>query len=531
MGIESVLEESARRTPDRIALACGADRRSYASLDGEADRFAAALLGLGVERGARVGICLENSLEAVVAIFGVLKAGAAFVFLHPTTKAEKLAHVLEDAGAVVLVAGTAKIESLGSALASVSTLRAVVAVGAVGATLAVGAAPAVGAASVRPAVRSWTELLRASQPVRSRERPAKSDLAALLYTSGSTGTPKGVEHTHGSLGAAMRSIAEYLGASAEDVVLSVLPLSFGYGLTQMFPTFLAGGTLVLERSFAFPQVTLQRMAGVRATGFAMVPTTATILLQNDLARFDLSSLRYLTNAGAGIAPELLRELRLRLPHVRIFPMYGQTECIRVTYLPPEEVDRIPTSVGKGMPNQEMWIEDEQGRRLPPGSTGELVVRGEHVMRGYWNLPSETAEKLRAGPIPGEKVLRTGDLFRVDALGWYHFVSRRDEIIKTRGEKVSPKEVENALQSLEGVLASAVIGAPDPVLGESVVAFVVRKPGAELDEKSVLRHCARHLEDFAVPKRIEFLEELPQTANAKIDRRALMTTLKERGDAP
>lgn len=524
MGIESVLEESARRTPDRIALACGADRRSYASLDDEADRFATALLGLGVERGARVGICLENSPEAVVAIFGVLKAGAAFVFLHPTTKAEKLAHVLQDAGAVVLVAGTAKIESLEGALASVSTLRAIV---------TVGAALAVGAASGRPAVRSWTELLSASEPVRSRERPAKSDLAALLYTSGSTGTPKGVEHTHGSLGAAMRSIAEYLGASAEDVVLSVLPLSFGYGLTQMFPTFLAGGTLVLERSFAFPQVTLQRMAGVRATGFAMVPTTATILLQNDLARFDLSSLRYLTNAGAGIAPELLRELRLRLPHVRIFPMYGQTECIRVTYLPPEEVDRIPTSVGKGMPNQEMWIEDEEGRRLPPGSTGELVVRGEHVMRGYWNLPSETAEKLRQGPMPGERVLRTGDLFRVDALGWYHFVSRRDEIIKTRGEKVSPKEVENALQSLEGVLESAVIGAPDPVLGESVVAFVVRKPGAELDGKSVLRHCARHLEDFAVPKRVEFLEELPQTANAKIDRRALMATLNEmeRGTTP
>ncbi len=510
MGIESVLEESARRTPDRIALACGADRRSYASLDDDADRFAAALLGLGVERGARVGICLDNSPEAVVAIFGALKAGAAFVVLHPTTKAEKLAHVLADSGAVVLVAGAAKIESLGNALASLSSLRAIV---------------SVGNATADPEIRSWTELLSASRPARSGERPGTSDLAALLYTSGSTGTPKGVEHTHGSLGAAMRSIAEYLGASAEDVVLSVLPLSFGYGLTQMFPTFLAGGTLVLERSFAFPQVTLQRMVEVRATGFAMVPTTATILLQNDLARFDLSSMRYMTNAGAGISPELLRELRRRLPHVRVFPMYGQTECIRVTFLPPEEVDRVPTSVGKGMPNQEMWIEDDEGRRLPPGSTGELVVRGEHVMRGYWNLPSETAAKLRPGPAHGERVLRTGDLFRVDALGWYHFVSRRDEIIKTRGEKVSPKEVENAIQSLEGVLASAVIGASDPVLGECVVAFVVRKPGAELDERSVLRHCARRLEDFAVPKRVVFLEELPQTPNAKIDRQALKTRLK------
>jgi amino acid adenylation domain-containing protein len=519
VGIESVLEDSAARGPDRTALVCGTDRRSYGLLDEEAERLAAALQALGVERGARIAICLDNGPEAVIALFGVLKAGAAFVCLHPTTKPEKLVHVLDDAGAVVLVTSARKLESLEGALRRASSLRAVIAVGKL--------ADAEGTRTAgRAEVLAWPDLLSSHAPNRSSVRPSKQDLAGLLYTSGSTGKPKGVVHTHGSLGAAMRSIAEYLEASASDVVLSVLPLSFGYGLTQLLPTFLAGGTLVLERSFAFPQVTLQRLASERATGFAMVPTTATILLQNDLARFDLSALRYVTNAGAGIAPDLLRELRRRLPRVRIFPMYGQTECIRVTYLPPEEVDRLPTSVGKGMPNQEMWIVDESGRRLPPGSTGELVLRGEHVMREYWNLPLETSEKLRPGPVPGERVLHTGDLFRVDAEGWYHFVSRKDDIIKTRGEKVSPREVENVLQALEGVLSSAVIGTPDPVLGESVHAFVVRKPDSDLDERAVLRHCARHLEDFAVPKRVEFLEDLPQTANAKVDRRAL----RERGGA-
>ena len=496
MGIESYLSESARRGPDRTALVCGTERRSYGSLDEESDRFAAGVEDLGVEPGSRVAICLENGPEAVVAIFGAWKAGAAFVCLHPTTKPEKLVHVLEDSGSVVLITSARKLESLEGAERRAPGLRAVVAVGTDG----------------------WSELLASrAGGACARSRPA--DLAALLYTSGSTGVPKGVAHTHGSLGAAMRSIAQYLEASADDVVLSVLPLSFGYGLTQLFPTFLAGGTLVLERSFAFPQVTLQRLSGERATGFAMVPTTATILLQNDLSRFDLSALRYVTNAGAGIAPETLRELRRRLPHVRIFPMYGQTECIRVTYLPPEEVDRRPTSVGKGMPNQEMWIVDEKGRRLS-GGTGELVVRGEHVMREYWNLPAETREKVRPGLHPGERELHTGDLFHVDPDGWYHFVSRKDDIIKTRGEKVSPREVENVLHALEGVLASAVIGSPDPVLGESVQAFVVRKPGASIDERAVLRHCALHLEDFAVPKHVEFLEALPQTANAKIDRLAL-----------
>ncbi len=331
-------------------------------------------------------------------------------------------------------------------------------------------------------------------------------------------------HTHLSLSTATRSIAEYLEDSAADVVLSVLPLSFGYGLTQLLPTFLVGGTLVLERSFTFPQVTLQRLAGEKCTGFAMVPTIATILLQNDLSKFDLSSLRYLTNAGAGIAPELLKELRRRLPRVRIFPMYGQTECIRVTFLPPEEVDRIPTSVGKGMPRQEIWIVDERGRRLPPGKTGELVVRGDHLMKGYWKLEEATRERLRPGPTPGERVLHTGDLFRVDEDGWYYFVSRKDDIIKTRGEKVSPKEVENALYALDGVLAAAVVGVPDDLLGQIVKAFVVLKPDSKLDEKTVLRHCMGLLEDFAVPRSVEFLAELPQTANAKIDRRVL----QERG---
>src|SRR6185436_5952735 len=277
-------------------------------------------------------------------------------------------------------------------------------------------------------------------------RAAETDLAGLLYTSGSTGSPKGVMHSHRSLATVVRSIARYLGTTGEDVVLSVLPLSFGYGLTQLLPTFLAGGTLVLERSFAFPQVTLQLLAAERCTGFAMVPTIATMLLQNDLSRFDLSALRYLTNAGAGIAPELLRDLRSRLPWVRIFPMYGQTECMRATFLPPEEVDRIPASVGRGMPSQEMWVVDDAGRRLSPGKdgcVGELVVRGEHVMLGYWNLPEATEAKLGPEPRPSARVLSTGDLFRVDSEGWYYFVARKDDIIKTRGEKVSPREVEDA----------------------------------------------------------------------------------------
>jgi len=507
--IESFLEESARRAPEKVALVCGASRWTYAALAADVHRFANGLIALGVRKGDRVAVCLENGVEAVVSIFGILEAGAVVVLVNPMTKAGKLAFLLHDSGASALVIADKKFETVASSLSVGARSRTVIVVGEARTSDASG----------------WTDVISGHDPSRPPARAIDVDLACLLYTSGSTGSPKGVMHTHLSLLAAMRSIGEYLATTADDVVLSVLPLSFGYGLTQLLPTFAAGGTLVLERSFAFPQVTLQRMAGENCTGFAMVPTIATILLQNDLSKFDLSALRYVTNAGAGIAPDLLKELRRRLPAARIFPMYGQTECIRATFLPPEEVDRNPTSVGKGMPNQEMWIVDERGQRLPPGGhTGELVVRGAHLMRGYWNQPDATAQKLRPGPVPGETVLHTGDLFRVDADGWFYFVSRKDDVIKTRGEKVSPREVENVLHALDGVLAAAVIGVADGLLGQAVKAFVVKKPGAELDEQGVLRHCARHLEDFAVPKQVEFLEDLPKTPNAKIDKQAL----QERG---
>jgi acyl-CoA synthetase (AMP-forming)/AMP-acid ligase II len=195
----------------------------------------------------------------------------------------------------------------------------------------------------------------------------------------------------------MRSIASYLEQRDSDVVLSVLPLSFGYGLTQLLPTFVAGGTVVLEKSFAFPQAVLKKMEDERATGFAMVPTIAALLLQNDLTRFDLSALTRITNAGAGIAPDTLMALRRALPKVRLFPMYGQTECIRACYLPPDEVDRRPTSVGVPIPGCELSIVDDHGAPVGPDVVGELVVRGENVMLGYWKMPDESAAKPRSSP--------------------------------------------------------------------------------------------------------------------------------------
>ena len=200
-------------------------------------------------------------------------------------------------------------------------------------------------------------------------------------------------------------------------------------------------------------------------------------------------------------------------------MYGLTETKRTLYLPPEEIDRRPGSVGIAIPGTEVWVEGEDGRRLGPGEVGELVVRGRHVMRGYWGAPEATAERYRPGPLPGERVCHTGDLFRTDADGYFYFVGRKDDIIKSRGEKVAPKEIENVLHALPGVVAAAVVGVPDPLMGEAVKAFIVVN-GAPLTETEVLAHCRRHLEDFMVPKYVEFRPELPITPSGKIKKTGL-----------
>jgi acyl-coenzyme A synthetase/AMP-(fatty) acid ligase len=241
---------------------------------------------------------------------------------------------------------------------------------------------------------------------------------------------------------------------------------------------------------------------------------------SSLAQFDLGRLRMITNTAAALAEEHIRQLRDLFPQAQLFSMYGLTECKRVTYLPPAQLDVRPTSVGRGMPNEEVWLVDEAGQRLPNGSTGELVIRGSNVMRGYWRKPEQTAERLKPGPLPGEMLLYSGDLFRTDEEGYLYFVARKDDIIKSRGEKVSPKEVENVLLSMPALYEVAVVGVQDAVLGESIKAFVVLKPGQQATEREVIRHCMERLESFMVPKHVVFLPELPKTDSGKIRKKGL-----------
>jgi long-chain acyl-CoA synthetase len=282
-----------------------------------------------------------------------------------------------------------------------------------------------------------------------------------------------------------------------------------------------GATLVLEPNFAFPGRVVQLLEAQKVTGLPGVPTVFQVLLSlRGLADRELPHLRFLTNTGAALPEPVVEALRRTFPNARLFSMYGLTECKRATYLPPEQLAARPTSVGIPIPGTEAWVEDEDGNALGPGEVGELMIRGAHVMQGYWGDPEATAERLRPGRWPWERVLASGDLFRTDDEGYLYFVGRRDDLIKSGGEKVVPREVEDVLHQATGVREAAVVGIEDRLLGQAVHAHVSPHAEAELDEAALRAYCADHLEDHMVPRRIVIHAELPRTSNGKIDKLTL-----------
>jgi acyl-CoA synthetase (AMP-forming)/AMP-acid ligase II len=556
MLLHHFLEESAQKFPEKVALIQRTERWTYQDIDQKANQVANLLRAQGIRRGDRVAIFLDNSIESVVSLFGILKADAVFLMLSPMLKPSKLTYILNNCGAKALITHTDKNNITSGPLGTVSSLEFVLFLGnkdkiPIGAPQPISwnemgflnpqsairtpdSSTQFSVLSPQPAVNSSNSSNSTaaqqhcstdiSPPTSNLQPPTMNidlDLATIIYTSGSTGSPKGVMLTHLNMISAATSITTYLENIPDDIIIDVLPLSFDYGLYQVLMAFKFGGTVVLEKSFAYPYEVIKLMVRERVTGFPGVPTVFAILLQmEDFNRYDLSSLRYITNTAASLPVEHIQRLRTIFPQARLYSMYGLTECKRVSYLPPEELDRRPGSVGRGMPNEEVWIVDQNGNRVDSGVVGELVVRGSNVMRGYWGDPETTERVLKPGPIPGEKVLYTGDLFKMDEEGFLYFVGRKDDMIKTRGERVSPKEVENAIYSLEGVVEVAVIPVSDDILGQAIKAFVVQRNGYPMTEKDVLRQCKKELEEFAIPKYVEFRASLPKTSSGKIDKLAL-----------
>lgn len=506
MRVETFLRESARKAPERTALVAGGTRLSYAALEAMSDRLAAGLAQNGLTPGARALVVMDNIREMPVALFAALKAGAVVCPVNPSLKADGLRAVLAGCRPQALVTQGRHLRICAEAARGMEPPLRI----------------AARAEAPLPAgVRAWEDCMAEpgaeSGPV-PRAGSGADELAMLVHTSGSTGAPKGVMMTHGNVEAASRLIAGYLENTADDVVLNTLPLSFTYGLYQLLVSVRTGATLVLEKGFAYPHAVLRTARAEGVTGLPLVPATAALILSlKDMEPDMLPRLRYITNAAAPLPPAHADGLAKLFPRARLYSMYGLSECARATFLPPFEIARRPGSVGRALPQTQAFVVDESGSPAPPGAVGELVVRGPHVMKGYWRDAAATRRALRPAPDGGSPLLYTGDLFRADADGFLYFVGRRDDMIKIGGEKVAPGRVEDVLQACPGVREAVVFGVPDPVLGQVLQALVVADdpPPAE---REVRRHCARRLPDFMVPKTIHFRPALPRTASGKTSRR-------------
>ncbi len=501
--LQDVLSVRARERPDHPVIVAGSERVSYARLWADANKLAEVLRRCGVHRGDRVAILMDNVPACVTALFGAWIADAVTVAVNAQTKSEKLNWILRDSGAVALVSEHHLARVYRPALAGT----------------AVSFALASTVEGTRPEGSEDLEAqIAASSATDVESRNIGLDLAAILYTSGTTGDPKGVMHTHASLCFTRDSVVEYLGLRPDDRMLCALPLTFGYGLFQLLPATAVGATLVLERNFTYPAQIFTRMQRESVTTVAGVPTVFAVMLAHDAqSELRFPSVRLVTNAAAALPEEFIPGIKRIFPSAQLVKMYGQTECIRACWCPPALAESHPSSVGYAIPGTEVLLLDEHGGEVAPGEVGTLHVRGPNVMRGYWNDPVRTAQALVPAPVAGEVMLRTGDQFTRDAAGLLHFVARSDDIIKSRGEKVSPTEVENAIYRLPGVSETIVVGMPDPMLGQAVWALVTLKPGATLVENQVKRACSDRLESYMVPKRVLFVAELPRTANGKLSR--------------
>jgi len=475
---------------DRIALVAGDERLTYSAFRDRVTALSTRLVEAGLARGDRVAVLLPKSIGECVALFAIAQAGAAFVPIHPSLRPSQVRHIVEDCGARILVTEPA--------------LRSIL-----GDTLAVSAETA--AESILLTLPDWDG---PSPP---------EDLAAILYTSGSTGLPKGVMLSHANLIAGTRIVRTYLGITPEERILSVLPLAFDYGLNQLLTTVEQGACLVLL-DVRFGDEVVRAIETHRITGLAGVPTLWTLLTRAAprLAKADLSSLRYITNSGGGVPRETVARLRQALPHTRIVLMYGLTEAFRSTWLPPEELDARPGSMGRAIPETEIFAVTADGRRTRPGETGILMHRGPTVSLGYWNRPDETAKVLVPDPLAplGPPLCRSGDLVIEDAEGYFTFVGRDDAMIKTSGFRVSPGEVEAALMATGAFSAVAVIGLPDPSLGQRLHAVGIPVPNSPpLD--AILRAVRESVAPHMVPRTVETVSALPVTPNGKVDYKRLV----------
>lgn len=514
--VHDLITESAQRTPTNFALVYQKQAVNFENLEDAVNKAANLFRHLEIQKSERVAIFLEKRIENIVGMFGAARAGGVFVPVNPLLKGEQVAHIMNDCNVRFMVTSIDRLEILASFLGNCPDLRAVVVVDHVD-------KPFLTLAHLK--IVSWAEGLEQSQ-ARLPHRVIDGDMAAILYTSGSSGKPKGVVLSHRNIVAGAKSVAQYLELTQHDRLLSVLPLSFDYGLNQITTAFLVGATAVMM-NYLFPRDVINAVAAEKITGLAAVPPLWVQLAQFPWPDSVIDHLRYITNSGGHMPEPTLRALQHALPKTKPFLMYGLTEAFRSTYLPPDQVDARPDSIGKAIPNAEILVVREDGSECAANELGELVHRGVHVSLGYWNDVEKTAERFK--PAPGQRgglvmpeiAVWSGDTVKRDEEGYLYFISRRDEMIKTSGYRVSPTEVEEVIYATGLVSEVAVFGAAHPILGQAIVAVVVPKSAQVFSTDDLLAKAKSELPAFMAPHKILVsTDSLPRNPNGKIDRKAL-----------
>lgn len=483
------------KPPNAIALRTLSGDHTYGELARAAARIAAQLME-GEQLGGRVLLIAENSFFWVAAYLGILRAGMVCVPLPPTIPAADLAHILNSTGAGLAFVQPRVLAGRGSEFAGVRVISEIV--------------PSADGACAFPPTGA-------------------NDLAALMFTSGSTGMPRGVMVSHGNIRANTESIIQYLELAPDDRMMTVLPFHYCFGTSLLHTHLRVGASLVLDSRFLYPETILQHMADARCTGFAGVPSHFQILLRHSSLRTrSFPHLRHVQQAGGHLSPVFVGELREALPHVRVFVMYGQTEATaRLSYLPPELLDRKAGSIGKGIPGVRLRVVDSEGKDVAPGEAGEIVAEGENVAQGYWGALEESAKCFREGK------LYTGDIATVDEDGFLYILDRGKDFLKCGGVRVSCRQLEQQLLESGGIVEAAVVGIPDEILGEAVKAVMVREDesycGSRCDwtacmgvRERVLRHCKAQLAPQVVPREVVLMPELPRNASGKPDKSRLRT---------
>lgn len=482
-------------------------------------KWASFLSECGVKRGDRVGIYLKKSLEEIAATFAISVVGGVFVNIHPGNKFQQVQHIIDDCDIAVLISSKERLRALGQSLEALQVSQII-------------SVDASDDLAVSREILSFRSAEATSLPLFPGEKTPRlldDDIATILYTSGSTGKPKGIIQTHGNLMEGAEIVSNYVQNVPEDRLLSVLPFSFDYGLNQLLSAIYKNFSLVLQ-DYLFPLDLVKALLREQITGLAGVPTIWLDLLKvlDKHPETQLPHLRYITNSGGKMYASTVKKLRERLPQTDIYLMYGLTEAFRSTFLPPSEVDRRPESIGKAIPNVEIFVINDEGKECAPGEVGEIVHRGALIAKGYWGNPQKTEQVYRPNPLlptwlgAAEKVVYSGDLGWKDEDGFLYIVGRKDNMIKSSGHRISPDEITEVLLKIDGVSNAAVVGVEDEHLGHKVVAFLEIDANREISQRECQFFVKKFLPPHMIPAMVTCLEKFPKNGNGKVNLKALKT---------